>query len=147
MRGSRNQAETGYRDRHHRTFVYSRQKEADKLVHRGCSKRTSARPLKQNRSGTGPCKEGLQLQVMLSMALNRRARRDQESLAGDVARHQRLLTIIEAGDPEAVLVGLTEHGDRTFLDGIETKVDGHTEVALQWLRRQRDTHGEKQEDK
>jgi DNA-binding GntR family transcriptional regulator len=85
----------------------------------------------------------LQLQVMLSMALNRRARQDQESLAGDVARHRRLLTIIEGGDPDAVLTELAEHGDRAFLDGIETKVDGHTEVALQWLRRQR----EKKEDK
>ncbi|MEV0697882.1 GntR family transcriptional regulator [Saccharopolyspora sp. NPDC050389] len=80
----------------------------------------------------------LQLQVMLSMALNRKARQGRESLAGDVARHQRLLTIIEAGDPEAVLTELAEHGDRTFLDGIETKVDGHTDVALQWLRRQRE---------
>ncbi|MER6990372.1 GntR family transcriptional regulator [Saccharopolyspora hirsuta] len=79
----------------------------------------------------------LQLQLMLSMALNRKARQDRESLGQDVARHQRLLEIIDAGDPEAVLAELAAHGDRTFLDGIETKVDGHTDEALQWLRRQR----------
>ncbi|WP_308197853.1 GntR family transcriptional regulator [Saccharopolyspora soli] len=80
----------------------------------------------------------LQLQVLMSMALNRRARRDRETLAGDLARHQRLLKIIEGGDPDAVLAELAVHGDRAFLDGIETKVDGHTEASLQWLRRQRE---------
>ncbi|GAA0529953.1 GntR family transcriptional regulator [Saccharopolyspora subtropica] len=80
----------------------------------------------------------LQLQLMLSMALNRKARQSQESLTEDVARHTRLLAVIEQGDPEAVLHELAEHGDRTFLDGIETKVDGHTEAALRWLRQQRD---------
>ncbi|MDA3627620.1 GntR family transcriptional regulator [Saccharopolyspora oryzae] len=79
----------------------------------------------------------LQLQLMLSMALNRKARSDLESLGGDVARHHRLLEIIDAGDPQAVLAELAAHGDRAFLDGIETKVDGHTEEALQWLHQQR----------
>ncbi|SEF98667.1 transcriptional regulator, GntR family [Saccharopolyspora kobensis] len=79
----------------------------------------------------------LQLQLMLSMALNRKARQDRESLTEDVARHRRLLEIIDAGDPAAVLAELAAHGDRTFLDGIETKVDGHTEESLRWLHRQR----------
>ncbi|GAA4881834.1 MULTISPECIES: GntR family transcriptional regulator [Saccharopolyspora] len=79
----------------------------------------------------------LQLQLMLSMALNRRARED-ETLTEDVARHERLLALVEEGEPARVLAELARHGDRTFLDGIETKVDGHTEEALEWLRRQRE---------
>lgn len=81
----------------------------------------------------------LQLQLMLSMALNRRAREEHETLDGDVARHSHLLEIIDTGDPVAVLDELATHGDRSFLDGIEDKVDGHTEVALAWLADQRNT--------
>ncbi|MBQ0924089.1 GntR family transcriptional regulator [Saccharopolyspora endophytica] len=79
----------------------------------------------------------LQLQLMLSMALNRRAREEHETLDGDVARHTHLLEIIDTGDPQAVLDELATHGDRSFLDGIEDTVDGHTDVALAWLAQQR----------
>jgi DNA-binding GntR family transcriptional regulator len=78
----------------------------------------------------------LQLQLLLCMAMNRRARAT-EGLVEDAARHRQLLELIEAGDPAAVLDELAHHGDRTFLDGIESRLDGHTEVALAWLRRVR----------
>ncbi|TDD79754.1 FCD domain-containing protein, partial [Saccharopolyspora karakumensis] len=84
----------------------------------------------------------LQLQLMLSMALNRRAREEHETLDGDVARHTHLLEIIDTGDPEAVLDELATHGDRSFLDGIEDTVDGHTDVALAWLAQQRTSRKE-----
>ncbi|MFC7340350.1 GntR family transcriptional regulator [Saccharopolyspora griseoalba] len=80
----------------------------------------------------------LQLQMMLVMALNRRVREEHESLTGDVARHARLLEIVETGDPEAVLAELAAHGDRSFLEGIEDTVEGHTDEALTWLAAQRD---------
>jgi DNA-binding GntR family transcriptional regulator len=78
----------------------------------------------------------LQLQMLLCMALNRRARVG-EALVEDVARHRRLLDLIESGDPAAVMDELNHHGDRTFLDDIETRLEGHTETALAWLQRVR----------
>ena len=78
----------------------------------------------------------LQLQMMLSMALNRRAR-EAETLGEDIERHRSLLAAVRTDDPDTVLAELAGHGDRTFLDDIESKVDGHTEVALQWLRQER----------
>lgn len=84
------------------------------------------------------CYRSLQLQMMLVMALNRRVRAEHETLAGDVDRHARLLEIVEAGEPEAVLTELATHGDRSFLDGIEDAVPGHTHEALAWLDGQRD---------
>jgi len=78
----------------------------------------------------------LQLQMLLCMAMNRRARAD-EGLVEDAARHRQLLDRIEAGDPATVMDALAHHGDRTLLDDIETRLDGHTEVALAWLRRVR----------
>ena len=79
----------------------------------------------------------LQLQMLLCMALNRRARARNEDLRGDVGRHRRLLEVIEEGDPDTVLHELAHHGDRTFLDDIESTLDGHSEVALSWLERAR----------
>ncbi|MQA07443.1 MAG: FCD domain-containing protein [Pseudonocardiaceae bacterium] len=78
----------------------------------------------------------LQLQMMLSMAMNRRAR-ERETLTEDLQRHRRLLEVIEGGDTDMVLRELSRHGDRTFLDGIESRVQGHTDVALEWLRQER----------
>lgn len=83
----------------------------------------------------------MQLQMLLCIAMNRRARGVGENLLQDVARHRRLLAKIEAGDPAVVLDELMHHGDRTFLDGIEDRLDGHSAVALEWLaalRRGRD---------
>jgi hypothetical protein len=48
-----------------------------------------------------------------------------------------LLDLIEAGDPAVVMVELAHHGDRTFLEDIEARLGGHSEVALAWLRRVR----------
>lgn len=74
----------------------------------------------------------LQLQMQLCMAMNRVARAD-EDIMQDVARHRRLVDVIESGDPGAVLDELAHHGDRTFLDDIENRLDGHSEAALAWL--------------
>jgi DNA-binding GntR family transcriptional regulator len=78
----------------------------------------------------------MQLQIQLCMAMNNVARA--ESMTTGVSRHRRLLESIEAGDAEAVLHELAHHGDRTFLDGIEDRLDGHSETALAWLRRLRE---------
>lgn len=75
----------------------------------------------------------LQLQMQMCMAMNRRARRRHEDLLQDVGRHERLLELILAGDLDAVLHELQHHGDRTFLEGIEDRLDGHSDVSLQWL--------------
>jgi DNA-binding GntR family transcriptional regulator len=79
----------------------------------------------------------LQLQMLLCMALNRRARAHLEDLFEDVGRHHRLLEVIERGDPNTVLHELAHHGDRTFLEGIESTLEGHSDVALAWLERVR----------
>lgn len=78
----------------------------------------------------------LQLQMELCMTMNRQAR-VHEDFRGDAARHRRLLDLVEAGDPEAVVAELRVHGDRTFLDGIEVRLGGHTEVSLAWLEQVR----------
>lgn len=80
----------------------------------------------------------LQLQMQLCMAMNRRARVD-EDLRQDVARHARLVELVEAGDRHAVEHELERHGDRTFLEGIENRLGGHTDVALAWLAETRAT--------
>lgn len=71
----------------------------------------------------------LHSQLVICMAMNLYAReRHYESLAEHVERHQVLLDVIEAGDPEAVLVALAEHGERSLtmfktsdLDGAEQR--------------------------
>jgi DNA-binding GntR family transcriptional regulator len=78
----------------------------------------------------------LQWQMQLCMAMNRRARVD-EDLLQDVERHRRLVELVEAGDPDAVIAELDRHGDRTFLDGIENRLGGHTDVSLAWLAQAR----------
>ncbi|MGH3354290.1 MAG: GntR family transcriptional regulator [Nocardioidaceae bacterium] len=83
----------------------------------------------------------LQLQMQLCMAMNRRARVD-EDLLQDVARHRRLLDLVEDGDPAAVVDELDRHGDRTFLDGIEHRLEGHTQVAVTWLEAERSAAAE-----
>lgn len=80
----------------------------------------------------------MQLQMLLCMAMNRRARDAVEDLVQDVARHRRLYETIEAGDPEAILEELRNHGDRSFLDGLEERLGGHSEESLAWLAQVRD---------
>lgn len=84
----------------------------------------------------------MQLQMLLCIAMNRRARHDVENLFEDVERHRRLLEKIEAGDPAVVLDELRNHGDRTFLDSIEDRLDGHSDVALEWLAAVRSGRGD-----
>lgn len=84
----------------------------------------------------------LQLQMLLCMALNRRARAQRaETMAEDVQRHRRLLEVIEKGDPAAVLNELEHHGDRTFLHDIAEALDEGTPEAREWLA------GERAEDR
>ena len=78
----------------------------------------------------------LQLQLMLGMALTRTPRAKQ-ALLEDLHRHERLLRVVEQGQADTVLAELARHDERDFLEGIESKVDGHTEMARQWLRRER----------
>lgn len=90
-------------------------------------------------SGHGRLEEtyrSLQLQVMLCMALNRRARAQrEETMEQDVQRHRRLLTVIEQGDPGAVLQELERHGDRTFLSDLAETLDNGSDQARDWLER------------
>ncbi|MQA97731.1 MAG: FCD domain-containing protein [Streptosporangiales bacterium] len=79
----------------------------------------------------------VQLQMMMCMAMNRLARSQRETLIEDVGRHRALLDRIEEGDRDAVLAELAVHGDKTFLVGIEERLDGHTPDALAWLERVR----------
>jgi DNA-binding GntR family transcriptional regulator len=75
----------------------------------------------------------LALQLHLCMAMNRRARRSHESLAGDARRHLRILELVEAGDPAAVHHELAHHGDRTFLLDAGGTVPGGSPESLAWL--------------
>lgn len=79
----------------------------------------------------------LSLQMQLCMALNRSARRDRESLLQNVERHRELLGIVEAGDPEAVLVALEDHGHGSFLVEVVDRLDGGTPESEAWLARRR----------
>lgn len=60
-----------------------------------------------------------QLRLCITIKLSR-----PEQIAGDaaeqVARHERLLSLIEAGDQEGAIAALAEHGRRSFLDSLET---------------------------
>jgi DNA-binding GntR family transcriptional regulator len=61
--------------------------------------------------------ERLMQQLRLCMAINLRLRRETTGDAIDAAeRHEKLLALIEAGDTQAALVGLAEHGDREILE-------------------------------
>ena len=58
----------------------------------------------------------VQRQQRLCMARNLYTRENQyEDLVTHVARHRRLLEVIEGGDPAAVLAELAVHGERSFL--------------------------------
>lgn len=75
----------------------------------------------------------LALQMRLCMAMNRRARRRQESLRGDAARHEHILDLIEAGDVAAVRHALVHHGHRTFLLEVGDTFEGHSPESKAWL--------------
>lgn len=80
----------------------------------------------------------LQLQMQLCMALNRNARsKRKESASANMLRHRKLLRIIEAGDPAAVLAELEHHGDRTFLADLPTTLEDGSDQAVAWLAKER----------
>ncbi|ADB32650.1 transcriptional regulator, GntR family [Kribbella flavida DSM 17836] len=57
----------------------------------------------------------VQQQLLLCMARNLYAREHfYEDLSEHVARHRKLLDLVEAGDPAAVLAELAVHGERSF---------------------------------
>jgi DNA-binding GntR family transcriptional regulator len=59
----------------------------------------------------------VQQQLLLCMARNLYAREHYyEDLHEHVARHRKLLELVEAGDPDAVLAELAVHGERSFSD-------------------------------
>lgn len=79
----------------------------------------------------------LSLQMQLCMAMNRSARRSRESLMENVERHRDLVTVIEAGDPDAVQAALTSHGHASFLLDAIDRLDGGTPESEEWLAARR----------
>lgn len=75
----------------------------------------------------------LSLQMQLCMAMNRRARAGLESIREDAARHRPLLDLAVAGDPDALLEALRNHGQRTFLLDAEEHVGGHSPESRAWF--------------
>lgn len=80
--------------------------------------------------------ESLSLQLRLCMALNLTFRQE---LYGDPAetvnRHRRLLQLIEIGDKPAIFHELDHHGDRSFMERLETLlVEPPTAVAAKARR-------------
>jgi DNA-binding GntR family transcriptional regulator len=56
----------------------------------------------------------LALQMRVYMVMNTRAQlRQSETFAANAARHGHLLTLVEAGDRDAVLAGIEDHGHLT----------------------------------
>ena len=83
----------------------------------------------------------LSLQMRMCMAMNRRARRTHETLAGDALRHRRILELVEAGDPAAVHHELAHHGDHSFLTDADETFPGSSPESLGWLERIRSHAG------
>lgn len=73
------------------------------------------------------------LQLELCMAMNNRARRRLEDLAGNVERHRTLLGIIERGDFEEIENALSNHGSDTFLVEVVDQLDGASDESDAWL--------------
>jgi DNA-binding GntR family transcriptional regulator len=64
--------------------------------------------------------DALAAQLRLCMSINLSMREAMSGDAGEsVARHQRLLRLIETGDRADVLAALAEHGHRSFFDSLE----------------------------
>ena len=65
-------------------------------------------------------------QIEICMAMNLRVRRQLVSDPGDtVRRHQVLFDLVAAGDVDAVLGELTQHGNRSFLDRLDELLEPH----------------------
>lgn len=78
------------------------------------------------------------LQLELCMAMNNRARRRLEDLAGNVDRHRSLLGVIERGDRSEIDQALENHGSDTFLVEVVDQLDGATDESDAWLERLRE---------
>lgn len=70
-----------------------------------------------------------QMRLCMSLNVSARARRFAESLEENVERHRKLLALIEQGDVETVVAGLSEHGQLTFLADI-TEAKGPNDSKL-----------------
>jgi DNA-binding GntR family transcriptional regulator len=75
----------------------------------------------------------LSLQMQLCMAMNRRARASLETIREDADRHRPLLDLAVAGERNALLEALHNHGQRTFLLDAETHVGGHSPESRAWF--------------
>lgn len=76
----------------------------------------------------------LGLQVRLCMSANV-ASRTHEDAAGNAARHRVLLDAVRAGDPDAALVALADHGHRSFLASVVDGLPGGSPESEAWLAR------------
>lgn len=66
----------------------------------------------------------LSMQLTVCMAMNLKFREQLHHDPRDaVRRHEALLGLIEAGDLDAVLVELRNHGDRSFMDRLDELID------------------------
>jgi DNA-binding GntR family transcriptional regulator len=82
----------------------------------------------------------LALQMRLCMAMNRKARRSVETLRQDAERHQRLLDLVEAGDPERLIEALAVHGHTTFVLTLQDRLESGSAAATAWVERIRREH-------
>lgn len=82
----------------------------------------------------------LAMQLQLCMAMNNRARRTIEDLAGNVERHRRLLDVTLGGDFAEAALELQNHGDTTFLLQVVDTLPGATPQSQEWLRQLRQSH-------
>jgi DNA-binding GntR family transcriptional regulator len=70
--------------------------------------------------------ESLTLQLRLCMAMNLSFRKELYGAPADtVRRHTRLLELIEAGDKQPIFEELDNHGDRSFVERLETLPGEH----------------------
>lgn len=76
----------------------------------------------------------LGLQVRLCMSANV-ASRAHEDAAGNAARHRLLLEVVRAGDVEAALAALADHGHRSFLATVVDGLPGGSPASDAWLAR------------
>lgn len=73
------------------------------------------------------------LQLQLCMALNNKARRDVEDLAGNVNRHEHMLETILRGDADEIDTEFDHHGNLSFLLDIVDQLDGSSEESDRWI--------------
>lgn len=75
---------------------------------------------------------GLQMRLCMSANVSSRTH---EGAAGNAARHRALLEVVRAGDAEAVLVALADHGHHSFLALVAPELPGGSPESDAWLAR------------